>query len=137
MAEVYQISENILSCFTRGVSYMGFTNGAESCIDKEPIKVIGEVIKPGDMITGFDSGKKRTSFILNYGYMTYVGKRDVSLLFEVYDSKSRAKQGDLFSERPKWYLDFSMIGEWDGFLMFSQPGAAFDIRPKKILRYKK
>lgn len=135
MADVYRYDENILGCFINGVFYYGFENGAESQVIKETVVLCDQQLVPGDVITGFDSGNKRTSYHLKYGYMTYVGRYKEGILFDVYDPKQKAQQGNLFQQRPKWFLSFALVGNNEGLLMFSQPGACWDIRPYKIIKY--
>ena len=134
MANVYRYGENILGCFQNGVHYTGFENGAEGKVHREPVTIYGQTLVPGDKITGFDSGRKRTSFALTSGYMTYIGRSGIELYFEVYDPNKQPSQANLFQQRPKWLLTFHLVGSDCGLLMFSQPGAAYDIHPYKILR---
>ncbi len=136
MSEVYQINENRLGCFTNGLNYTGFLNGSETQLNLEPVELHGGTLTPGDKIIGFYSGNSRTSFLLEYDYMVYRGRLTEELYFEIYDSKSNAKQGNLFEQRPEWYLTFHMA-QSDCLLMFSQPSACWDIRPYKIVRYPK
>ncbi len=134
MAEVYKQSENVLVCYTRGLNYTGFLKGAEKELDQEPVQLEGGTLTPGDRIVGFKSGNSRTSFLLQYDYMTYLGKNGPELYFDIYDSKSHAKQGNLFEERPLWLLTFPMADP-GCLLMFSKPGAGWDIRPREIIRF--
>jgi hypothetical protein len=135
MADVYRVSKNVLACYTHGVCYTGFENGSETCIEKIPVTLYGNTLTPGEKITGLISGKDRTSFELDYGYMTYMGIFNNELLFEICDPKENVRQLSLFSTPPKWMLSFSLIGTNAGLLMFSQPGACYDIHPFKITRY--
>lgn len=133
MAEVYRYKDNTLGCFQDSLHYIGFENGIESLIKSEPVILYGQTLLPGDKINGFDSGNQRTSFSLKYGHMTYVGIYNRDLLFEIYNPKAKPAQTDLFMQRPKWYLSFALIGSDAGLLMFSSPGSAYDIHPKRIL----
>lgn len=134
MAEVYQHSENVLFAIQYGSSYFGFENGSENQIKKEPITLYRNVINPGDKIKGFDSGKNRSSFILDYGYMIYSGIYEQNILFEIYDPKAKPRQTDLFNIRPRWFLAFALVGSNAGLLMFSAPGCCYDIHPIKIIQ---
>lgn len=132
MAEVYQHDENILCVFRYGLFYYGFEHGSECQIHSEPVSLKGNAINPGDQIKGFDSGKGRTSFSLDAGYMVYRGYYNDCLLFEVDTDKQ--KIGDLFNERPKWHLAFGLIKSTEILLMLSAPGCAYDINPLKIIK---
>lgn len=134
MAEVYRYEENVVGCFTHGAFYYGFENGFMPKLDKEPVTIYGQELYPGDKVVSFDSGNSRTSYGFTRGYMTYMGKMGSDLLFEVFDPQEKPKQGNLFSERPKWFLSFAYVGPDYGLLMFSQPGAGYDIHPKQIIK---
>lgn len=134
MAEVYQIDKDILCCYQNGQHYYGFERGSETRISATPVKLYGNELNIGDKIKGFDSGKERTSFILDYGFMTYMGAFSGDLLFEINDPKQKQVQLNLFQPRPKWMLSFSLIGEQSGVLMHSAPGCCYDIHPLKIIK---
>jgi hypothetical protein len=134
MADVYQHSENVLSCIQGNVHYYGFINGSEDRIKQEPITLYSNTINPGDKIIGFDSGKDRTSFELSYGFMIYAGKFGADILFEIIDPKKKPHQADLFNQRPKWFLSFAVIGPNSGLLMQSSACGFYDIHPHKIKR---
>ena len=136
MAEVYRYDENTIGCFQYGTFYYGFENGSEKTLIKEPVLIYGQQLIPGDKITGFESGNSRTSFSLSRGFMTYIGKRGADLLFDIYDPKAKPHQSNLFSQRPIWLISFTFIGPDSGLLMFSQPGACYDIHPRKITKIK-
>lgn len=135
MADVFQLNENTLMCFTQGLHYIGFLNGTESALDMAPVQVNDEVITPGDKIVAFESGNNRTSFNLSRGYMQYMGKLETDLLFDIYDPKAPAKQQNLFDKRPVWLLAFSQVSRYGGFLMFTSRSTSYDIVPKKIIRH--
>lgn len=134
MAEVYQFKENILRCIQRGLHYYGFLNGSDSQIEKQQVILYGNTINPGDKIIGFDSGNIRTSFQLKSGYMIYMGIFAAEILFEIHDPKDKPIQRDLFNERPKWFLSFSVIGPDSGLLMQSSSCGFYDIHPFKIIK---
>lgn len=132
MAEVYQHDENILCAFKGGIFYYGFEKGSESQIKSEAVNLKGDVINPGDKIIGFDSGKDRTSFLLDAGYMVYRGHYNDCLLFEV--DTDKPKQANLFNERPKWHVAFGLIKCTEILLMMSANGCGYDINPLKIIK---
>lgn len=132
MAEVYQHDENILCAFHYGIFYYGFKHGSECQIKSEPVWLKGNVINPGDKVIGFDSGKDRTSFLLDAGYMVYRGYYSDCLLFEV--DTDKPKQNDLFNEKPKWHIAFGLIKCTEILLMMSQNGCGYDINPIKIIK---
>lgn len=135
MADVFQLNENTLVCFTQGLHYIGFLNGSESVLDMTPVQVNDELITPGDKIVAFESGNNRTSFNLSRGYMEYKGRMEENLLFEIYDPKAPARQQNLFDKKPLWLLSFVQVSVYGGFLMFSSKSTSYDIHPKKIIRY--
>lgn len=137
MAAVYRYNENTLGCYIHGMHYVGFENGTEDQVKPEPVTLYGNDLQPGDKITGFKSGSNRTSFSLNKDYMTYMGMYNGCLMFDIYEEGEDAYQGNLFEDqkKPVWYLSFAFIGSNAGLLMFSQPGAGYDIQPKTILNY--
>lgn len=127
--------ENVLIYYTRGINYYGFENGAEEKeVITKPVTLAGETLKPGDKIVGFESYNKRTGYKLAYDYMTYRGMYEAFLLFEIYDSKQKAEQKNLFQEKPHWLLAFARITEED-IQVFSSPATSWDIKVRKILRY--
>lgn len=128
MAEVYQHDENILCAFNRGIFYYGFEHGSEYQIKSEPVSLKGNIINPGDKIIGFDSGKDRTSFLLDAGYMVYRGYYSDCLLFEV--DTDRPKQTD----SAKWHIAFGLIKCTEILLMMSANGCGYDINPIKIIK---
>ena len=136
MAEVYRYGEKLLGYFTQGVKYLGFEDHDLSCVERDPVTIYDQELQPGDKITGFDSGKNRSSFMLESGYMTYVGKIGSDLLFEVYDPEAKPRQGDLFHERPLWLLAFGYISNFGGLFSYSGPGTGYDLQPRKIHRWK-
>lgn len=127
-------NDNIFPIFTRGLNYFGFTNGAEKTIDPQPVVIGSETIHPGDRIVGFSSGKKRSSWLLSYDYMTYKGQMAPFLLFEITDSKTE-QPSSLFHERPVWYLAFAWFPDSFRLHMYSKPECSWDIVPKEIVRY--
>lgn len=135
MAEVYRISPNILSCYQHGQHYFGFENGSESLILEAPATIYGNTLNVGDQVKGFDSGKDRSSFILESGCMTYKGWFDRDIVFEISEpNKKKNYQGNLFQPRPKWMLSFGFLGPQSGLLMNSANGCYYDIHPYKILK---
>lgn len=133
---MHEANDNIFPIFTRGLNYYGFTNGAEKTINQEPAEIGDETLNVGDRIVGFSSGKKRSSFLLDYDYMTYMGKRGNFLLFDITDSKTQVETS-LFQESPIWYLAFAWFPDRFRLHMCSSPGASWDIDPKEIVYYTK
>ena len=118
-----------------GVHYYGFENGTQPELNTDPVRLYGQTLTPGDKINGFDSGNSRTSYILADpgDYLTYVGRFGVDLLFQSSPGK-KPQQGNLFQQRPSWYLAFGYVSEFGGLFSASSPGTGWDIQPKKIIR---
>jgi len=135
MADVYRQNDNVLQCYAHGLNYVGFERGYESVINPIPLMLFGNTIVPGAKIKALQSGNDRTSFELKDSPITYAGVYDNHVLFEFEEETKSQQQGRLFDEpkRPKWYLAFVYAGETAGLLMFSQPGACYDIRPHQII----
>lgn len=133
MSEVYQHDKNIMCAFMYGIFYYGFEHGSECQIKSEQVILKGNVINPGDKIKGFNSGKDRTSFVLDYGCMIFRGYYNDCLLFEVDAEKPR--KVDLFNERPKWHIAFGLIKCTEILLMLSAPGCGYDINPINVDRF--
>lgn len=134
MAEVYQYDENVLGCFTDGLHYTGFENGAESQVAEEPFTVFGNTIQPGDIIKAFESGNSRTSFELKDAKLKYIGRFNGEVLFDVIEENPNPRQAGLFDRQTKWLLSFAYVGETAGLLMFSSNQACYDVRPHLIVR---
>ncbi|PTN08062.1 hypothetical protein C8N47_111102 [Mangrovibacterium marinum] len=135
MADVYRYKENVLDCYAYGMEYIGFENGQERDIKKDPLKVFGHTIMPGSKITALDSGSDRTSFKIDDTYIVFAGLYDGHALFEIEEETAEVVQGSLFDEPkpPKWFLAMAYVSETAGLLMFSQPGACYDIRPLNVV----
>lgn len=131
---VYQYKENILITFQRGLHYYGFLNGSERELSRDIVHILDDQLIPGDKIVGFNSGVKRTSFLLDYDYMTYIGSLCPFLLFDVCDSKSENQ--DFVGEKPLWLLAFAWFEERFRLHMFSNFNTSWDIVPNEIVRYK-
>ena len=134
MTDVYRLEENIVCCFQNSAFYIGFENESEKQLKKESFTIYDNIINPGDKITGFDSGKERTSYMLNYGHMTFEGFFMDHILFEIFEPKQKSQQNDLFNVRPRWFLSFFLIGPNKGLYLASSPGCFYDIHPRKINR---
>jgi len=131
---MHESNDNIFPIFTNNLNYFGFTNGAEKTINQEPAEIGEHTLNVGDRIVGFSSGKKRSSFLLSYDYMTYMGKQGPFLLFDVTDSKTPVETS-LFQERPVWYLAFAWFPDRFRLHMYSTPATSWDIDPKEIIYY--
>lgn len=133
---LYEINENTLIYFTKGVCYKGFMqNSEEKQLEAGSIALAGEMLEVGDKIVGFRGNKDRDTFMLAYDYMIYKGRIGPELLFEVYDHKE-SKIQSLFQERPMWLLSFIRISE-DSLQMMSSKSTSWDITVNQIVRYNK